>query len=481
MPLVYTLLKSAAKQQNEQRADNANKISDKSSDSRDSCDADVVRDAKHDANEKWQQDCTNDNVDDTEKAQDEQQNEAPNAPKRKRLCFATMCRDEAHCIRETLESVADHIDYWIVSDTSSVDNTIQVITDFFEERGIAGELWHDDWTQFDVNKSALFRHCFAQRDRFDYVLHLDADDLLVGTPQIEGTKDRYLVSARRGGGVFSCVVLWSSAIPWKWCSVRHTIVRALDANGNEIAVSEGDLRNKDFHMVSRDTGARSADPEKYRKDALLLQSQFFETLRDDPDKLMRRSCFYCAQSFYDALDWNTAIKWYTLFLNLRDCSQEERHEAHLRIGYCLQRVDPRSARIEHHFAQAIELAPDKAEGWFHLGRQRSRLRKCELAYGDLHRARLCNLEKCQRKYYLFTMPYCYGSGTYDELSVACFWTKRKSEGMFWIAHLRALKRSSERIEANWDFLESIDDVDDVSEPQFKAWMRFAFKVGNKEV
>ena len=43
------------------------------------------------------------------------------------LAFITMCKNEAHCIYETLESVYKHIDYWIVCDTGSTDGTQDII------------------------------------------------------------------------------------------------------------------------------------------------------------------------------------------------------------------------------------------------------------------------------------------------------------------------------------------------------------------
>ena len=52
------------------------------------------------------------------------------------ICFATMCKNEEHCIKDTLESVYKYIDTWVVHDTGSTDNTCQIVTDFFEEKGI---------------------------------------------------------------------------------------------------------------------------------------------------------------------------------------------------------------------------------------------------------------------------------------------------------------------------------------------------------
>lgn len=54
-------------------------------------------------------------------------------------------KNETHIIRECLESVAPYIDYWVISDTGSTDGTQELITKFFEEKGIPGELHQDEW------------------------------------------------------------------------------------------------------------------------------------------------------------------------------------------------------------------------------------------------------------------------------------------------------------------------------------------------
>ena len=114
------------------------------------------------------------------------------------LCFATMCKNEEHCIQNTLESVYKYIDYWVVCDTGSTDRTCEIVKTFFEEKGIPGELHVDEWVGFDVNKTLMMSRA---KDKADYVMHLDADDLLVG--DFKFTKDdvpydAYYIPVKRG-------------------------------------------------------------------------------------------------------------------------------------------------------------------------------------------------------------------------------------------------------------------------------------------
>ena len=93
------------------------------------------------------------------------------------LCFGTMCKNEEACILKTLESVYKYIDYWVVCDTGSTDKTCEIVKEFFAEKNIPGQLYVDEWVGFDVNKSLLFERC---HNKTDYLLHLDADDWLMG-------------------------------------------------------------------------------------------------------------------------------------------------------------------------------------------------------------------------------------------------------------------------------------------------------------
>ena len=80
------------------------------------------------------------------------------------LCLNMIVKNEGHIIKDTLTKLLNKvplIDYWVISDTGSTDETKKIISDFFKERNINGELFDDesvqkvltDWEQ----KSPSFR------------------------------------------------------------------------------------------------------------------------------------------------------------------------------------------------------------------------------------------------------------------------------------------------------------------------------------
>ena len=93
------------------------------------------------------------------------------------MAFATMCKDEEHCIGKTLNAVADYVDYVTVADNGSTDETFNIVREYFKKTGLPGAWRIDEWYGFDKNKTLMMSYV---KDKTDYVLHLDADDFLVG-------------------------------------------------------------------------------------------------------------------------------------------------------------------------------------------------------------------------------------------------------------------------------------------------------------
>jgi len=56
------------------------------------------------------------------------------------ICLNMIVRNEAHIIRETLDSVVPYISSWVIVDTGSNDGTQDLIRDHMGRRGIPGEL-----------------------------------------------------------------------------------------------------------------------------------------------------------------------------------------------------------------------------------------------------------------------------------------------------------------------------------------------------
>ena len=86
-------------------------------------------------------------------------------------------KNESKIICRLFDSVIKWIDCYCICDTGSTDKTCDIVTSFFKEKNIPGELFVDEWISFDKNKTLMFERAYQKTD---YVLHLDADDYLIG-------------------------------------------------------------------------------------------------------------------------------------------------------------------------------------------------------------------------------------------------------------------------------------------------------------
>ena len=343
------------------------------------------------------------------------------------ICFVTMCKNEEHCIKNTLESVYKHIDYWIVCDTGSNDKTCEIVTEFFKEKNIPGELFVDEWKGFDKNKSLMFERAFKKTD---YVLHLDADDILYGNFDkkllINNKHDAYNFRyIRSNNNEFLTSSLYNNQLKWIYVGVAHNLIICLDKK----QISKSNLFVTDSIFVDNmERGSRKNNPNKYIIDAKKLKQQFFDTLYNDPYDLNYRSVFYTAQSYFDAKYYKEAIQWYTLFTKFKNTWIEELYISYIKITQCqiLLKFDNNDIIISAQ--NAINTIPDRAEAYYLIGKYLNDNSLCEKAYSYFKKAMTCDYNLVCKKYILFINKLTYGKYINDELAVSCYWTNRCDEG-----------------------------------------------------
>ena len=298
----------------------------------------------------------------------------PQRTDKKTICLNMIVKNESAIIRDTLENIMAHVplDYYVISDTGSNDNTADIIKQFFDEKGIQGEIHHDEWVNFAHNRNCALQHA---QGKTDYVLIFDADDRFEGNfvlPE-ELTSDRYyfrMANSVTGANVYFRTLMFRNDGSFYWRGVLHEFVEQ-----RKKTVVEQKIFG-DYYVISGRFGARSNNPQKYFQDAQVLEKAFNSPEDED---LKDRYAFYTAQSYRDADMPEKAIEWYAKRANLGGW-YEEVYYSLLQIALLKIELNAPLDEVQNLLLAAYEYRPQRAESLYHLARQLRLHDKIRLAY-----------------------------------------------------------------------------------------------------
>jgi glycosyltransferase involved in cell wall biosynthesis len=260
----------------------------------------------------------------------------PENKKKVTICLNMIVKNESHIIENTLEKLCNKVvfDYWVICDTGSTDNTVKIITEFFEKKGVKGEMFHDEWKNFAHNRTLALDRAYKKTD---LLLVFDADDELVGDFVIptEVLYDEYhLKFGSSFGTSYTRVLLINNHKRFQYLSVIHEFISSRDGPSSSTVV------DGNYFVVSGRSGSRNQDPDKYLKDALVLEKAYDEAVKNK-DHLFHRYAFYCANSFKDYGKFEESIKWYKTTLSHEHQWPQEKYVSCLYINDCLNKLDRR--------------------------------------------------------------------------------------------------------------------------------------------
>ena len=274
------------------------------------------------------------------------------------LCLNMIVKNESHIIKNTLIKLLNKVkfDYWVISDTGSTDNTKELITDFFKEVNIQGELYEDEWKDFGHNRTVALEHAFGKSK---YLMIFDADDEICGDFVLpELTKDSYHFQFGDANGTsYTRTQIVNNKKRWKYVGVLHEIITSIDPTDGM------DVINGNYYTVSGKSGDRSRDVNKYLKDALILEKAYEEAIKNNDD-IYHRYGFYCANSYYDCGNYEDAIKWYKKTLDNNNWNQEK-YVSCLRIFNCYRSLNQQETGM-FYLVKSIEYDKERTECLYEL-------------------------------------------------------------------------------------------------------------------
>jgi glycosyltransferase involved in cell wall biosynthesis len=271
------------------------------------------------------------------------------------VCLNMIVKNEAHVINRALDSAGIYFRRWIIVDTGSTDDTLQILRQRRQpNRDVIATA---EWKDFGTNREHALQ--VARDAGCKFVFFLDADDTVEFDPDFEWPPYDQLAAASwatvevlYGTLRYERKALVNTAANCHWHDVLHEYVACVTPTGQ---LDPNAITLKGIRIRVRSGGARSRDPDKYLKDAALLEAE----LAKNPEH--SRYAFYLAQSYRDAGRPEQALKAYERRAMMRTGFGQETYEALLEIA--LLRVKLRQGRdeIDAAFQAAYEFDKERWE------------------------------------------------------------------------------------------------------------------------
>ena len=341
------------------------------------------------------------------------------------ICLNMIIKNEAPVIRRCLDSVKPFVDSWAIVDTGSTDDTRRLVRETMA--GVPGELFERPWKNFGHNRNEALS---LARERGEYLFFIDADERLELPPGYQRPPlgaDGYHLNVRYGGISYARCALVASRLPWRWEGVVHEYLAC--GTGFKLETLVGPTV-----IVSHD-GARSRDPDTYKKDAALLE----RALLENPNS--PRDVFYLAQSYRDAGELDKSREAYRRRAAMQGW-EEEGWFAQYQAAILDERIGAAPEVVSFAYLSAYQRRPTRAEPLVRLARFH-RLRK-EFHLALLYARRAASISKPADLLFLDEATYSWSA--LDELAVAAYYVDAqdaKNDGRNAVLRLLAENRFPE--------------------------------------
>lgn len=333
-----------------------------------------------------------------------------------KICLTMIVRNEEKIIERCLNSVQHIVDCISICDTGSTDNTVQIVEQYMQKKGIPGRVFQHEWQNFGHNRTLSVNAAqqmletigFSLTDT--YLLLLDADMILEIDSRFlkDALKDdAYKLCQKNHSLSYYNTRLIRASLPWKCVGVTHEYWSCM-------VPSQEDTLNT-LWINDRDDGGCKAD--KFERDVRLLT----QGIREEPHN--ERYMFYLARSYHCLNEFDEAIEWYKKRIATRGWNEEVWYSKYM-IGMCYEEMNQWDQALSC-YLDAYQFNPERAEPLYQISKYYRLKEQYDLAY-------LFASQGAQIPYpsqqVLFISHSVYDYLFDEELSLSAYYTPFKQEG-----------------------------------------------------
>lgn len=276
-----------------------------------------------------------------------------------KACFVAIVKNEASCIRRCLESAKNICSTYIISDTGSSDDTIEVIKKAGEDFGMTGVVLQNQWVNYSYNRNIVMEA--AHKTDAEYILWNDADDYYLTTeghyPTEEDAKQMFEELDSSDRSMFGILMERNGLQYQRVCILKNNQLFVWKSPKHEYLVGTKDNIRGMYSKImvqGTDDGNTRKDPDRQKRDVKLFIDYIYQ---NGGPKNCSREVFYLAQE-YACFDKENSILYYKMYLELPNTYIQEKYVTLYRLYQFTQEVE--------YLEKAINLIPRRLEAYYEL-------------------------------------------------------------------------------------------------------------------
>lgn len=238
------------------------------------------------------------------------------------LGLCCIVKNESNNIRDMLDSIYTLIDYFLIVDTGSDDNTKRIVSNFLIEKGLDGAILEHPFVNFEDARNFALN---SIKDKCDYSFTIDGDEKLIIESGYDEDKiidqlvkyDCGNVKVKYSGISFTRRSFWNNSKNFYYKYPVHEILNC------DEKINEGSINGL---YIDADNDKQFNAKYKYSYHAQLLEDYIFKGGLDP------RCAFYLAQSYKDSGQYKESLKWYEIRAGIREGFGEEIYYSRYMVG-----------------------------------------------------------------------------------------------------------------------------------------------------
>jgi len=285
------------------------------------------------------------------------------------ICLNMIIKNEAHILPRLFASLHTVIDYYVISDTGSTDNSIEIVKELGQKYKIEGIIESHPWVDFSHNRNIaleMFHEAYKNGlHQCSWWLVFDPDEeLIIHNPNFINTLDSrysYLIPKVYNNFKAAPLLLIARSQPdWHWKGAVHNYLENQSDN-NETKVLE-ELSIKCHVFEGNKSKAFSNQREKSLRDIEILEN---ELKNDIPSKTNLHRYLSIANEYHEAKEIEKAIEGFDIIVkNSHLANKSMLYFVFIQLGSIYFQFLNEQTKAIDYFKKAKEIDDNRKEAYF---------------------------------------------------------------------------------------------------------------------